>query len=473
MTLAQLIAQLRGQVTAKLESRNEKAAALAELRSADTVDEAAVLELRSAKDALDAEIDALQSRIADLEAEHARDDAADRLAREAVPAAPRPAFDEVARVTSEERTYAPHKEAGFDARTGTFRRGFKPGGQFERDVAAAMLGDYAAQERLARHQNEERVERGEYLTRAAGTAAFAGLVVPQYLTDLYAPAAAARRPFADAIRSHVLPADGMTVNLSRITTATSTAIQSPQNSAVSETNIDDTLLTIDVQTNAGQQTLSRQAVERGTGIEAVVLDDLFRQYATTLDSTLINQAINGLVNVATSVTYTDASPTAAELYPKVLEALSGVEGALLDQASGENIAVMHSRRWYWMQSQVGTSWPFLAQPGYGAESGGANLAVAYGAGVRGVLPNGTAVIVDNNVPTNLGGGTNEDRVFLLDRNECHLWEDPSAPMFIRAEQTSAASLGVLLVVYGYFAYTHARYAHSRQISGTGLVTPTF
>jgi len=422
---------------------------------------------------VDADIDTARAEVADLDREIAREAEIVELSKRTAPAAPKPSYDGVARVGSEERTYAPHKDQGFDKNAGKFRAGSKPGGQFERDVAAAFLGDYNAQARLARHQSEEQVERGEMLTRAAGTAAFAGLVVPQYLTDLYAPAAAARRPFADAIRSHVLPADGMTVNLSRITTATSTAIQASENAAVSETNIDDTLLTINVQTNAGQQTLSRQAIERGTGVEAVVLDDLFRQYATVLDSTLINQATNGLVNVATTVTYTDASPTAGEFYPKILEGLSGVEGALLDQASGENIAVMHSRRWYWMQSQVGTSWPFIGQPGLGQQQGGANLGVKYGSGSRGLLPNGTPVIVDNNVPTNLGAGTNEDRVFLVDRNECHLWEDPSAPMFIRAEQTSAASLGVLLVAYGYFAYTHARYAHSRQIGGTGLVTPTF
>jgi hypothetical protein len=265
----------------------------------------------------------------------------------------------------------------------------------------------------------------------------------------------------------------MTVNLSRITTATATAIQASENAAVQETDIDDTLLTINVQTNAGQQDVSRQASERGAGIESVVLDDLFRQYATNLDSTLINQATNGLVNVATTVTYTDASPTAAELYPKVLEGLAGVEAALLDQASGENIAVMHSRRWYWMQSQVGTSWPFIGQPGYGAQQGGANTGVAYGSGFRGILPNGTPVVVDNNVPINLGGGTNEDRIFLVDKNECHLWEDPSAPYFIRAEQTGLANLSIKLVVYGYFAYTHARYTQARQIGGTGLVTPAF
>ena len=46
-------------------------------------------------------------------------------------------------------------------------------------------------------------------------------------------------------------------------------------------------------------------------------------------------------------------------------------------------------------------------------------------------------------------------------------------MLIRAEQTKAANLQILLVVYCYFAYTHARRPHAQKIAGTGLVTPTF
>jgi hypothetical protein len=87
------------------------------------------------------------------------------------------------------------------------------------------------------------------------------------------------------------------------------------------------------------------------------------------------------------------------------------------------------------------------------------------------------VIVDNNVTTvGLAGavtGGTQDHTYVLDQKECHLWEDPSAPVFIRAEQTNAASLGVLFVLYGYFAYTFSRYAQSQVISGTGSVPPTF
>jgi hypothetical protein len=372
-------------------------------------------------------------------------------------------YDKQARVGQEERTY--HR-----GNTGD-------GGPFLRDLAMQyMFRDIEAETRLARHMQEERVERGQYLTRAAGTGAFAGLTVPQYLTDMYAPATANLQPFADVCNQHDLPESGMTVNISRITTATSVALQASENASVSETNIDDTLLTIPVQTAAGQQTLSRQAIERGTGVEGIVMDDLFRRYATTKDSTLINQATTGLSASGTSVPYVDASPTSAELWPKLLGAASGVEQALIGMGNAD-IAVMHSRRWYWMQSQLTNSWPLVSQPGLGGTGNDGAMAInngtAYGKGSRGMLPSGLIVITDNNIPITKGGGT-EDEIYVTSSQECHLWQDPNAPVFIRAEQPQAAALGVLLVLYGYFAYTFGRFANSvGLIGGTGLIAPVF
>ena len=53
--------------------------------------------------------------------------------------------------------------------------------------------------------------------------------------------------------------------------------------------------------------------------------DLQRRYATTLDSTIVNQATTGLLAVATDVAYTDATPTGPELYLKILGAAAGSE----------------------------------------------------------------------------------------------------------------------------------------------------
>lgn len=366
----------------------------------------------------------------------------------------------MARIGSEERTY--------------HRGNARKGGPFVRDVLMQYLyRDLEAETRLVRHMQEERVERGPYLERAVGTGAFAGLTVPQYLTDMYAPATAALRPFADVCNKHDLPSSGMTVNISRITTSSGVALQATENTAVLNVDMDDTLLTENVQTAAGQQTVSRQAIDRGTGVEEIVMDDLFRRYATALDSTLINQAVTGLSAAAVATSYTDATPTGPELYPKVLGAAAAVEGALLGFASPD-IAVMHSRRWYWLQSQMTTSWPMFGQPGIAQGNIGTNYAERYGRGFRGILPNGLAVVVDNSVATNLGAGLNEDEIYIVPADEAHLWEDPDAPVFIRAEQPAAASLGVLLVLYGYFAYSFRRFTGGfGKVNGTGLITPTF
>lgn len=453
---------------ARLAARALATAAIETVRADPSATDEQARSAVDARTAIDAEIDLLRAAGTEIEAEIVRDDAMEALQNSIVPgsgarnSAVLPGNGEHVRVGAEPRAYS--------------RESDRTGRQFMRDVALqAMHGNRAneSNERLDRHMAEVRVEQAEYLTRAAGTGAFAGLVVPQYITEMYAPLARTMRPLADAMNHHDLPADGMTLNLSRITTGTSAALQATENSAVSNTDIDDTLLTIPVQTVAAQQTLSRQAVERGTGTEDVTVQDMFRAYASTLDATLINQAVTGLAASATLQTFT-TPVTNVGLYAQVVKAQAGVEGIMLNMASGENIVAMHSRRWYALQSALSTSTPMIAQPGIMALMSGTNYAEKYGSGARGLLPNDAPVIVDNNIVTNLGAGTNQDEVYVADRNECHLWEDPSAPVFIRAEQPAAASLGILFVLYGYFAYTFSRYpGQAQKISGAALVPPAF
>lgn len=414
-----------------------------------------------------ADLEGAKHKLEQLQAAVAAERVADRAmeeeregGRDPKDTAKRPAYDRVARVGREERTY----HSGND----------RKGGVFLRDVAKQFLyRDLEAETRLSQHMQEERVERGKYLERAVGTTAFTGLTVPQYLTDMYAPAVAALRPFADVCNHHDLPPDGMTVNISRITTATSAALQASQNAAVSETNIADTILTENVQTAAGQQTLSRQAIDRSTGVEPIVMDDLFRRYATTLDSTLLNQATTGLAARATSQTFTAATPTTAAIYAQTIQAAASVEAALLGFAQPD-IVVMHSRRWYSMLASVTPNWPMITTRtnDIPVQALASNFDQTYARAIRGMLATGLAVVVDNNVVTNLGTGTNQDQMYVTSSQECHLWEDPAAPVFIRAEQPAAASLGVLLVLYGYFAYTFGRFTTSAvKIDGTGLGSP--
>jgi len=330
--------------------------------------------------------------------------------------------------------------------------------------AAQFNGDYVAKERLERHMNEERVER-----RDVTSANFAGLVVPQFLTELAAPFARAGRPVADIARKHQLPDSGLTISISRVTTGSSTAAQS-EGAAVSETNMDDTKLDITVQTIAGQQTVSRQALERGTGVDALVMNDLISAYHTSLDATVVTSLTGAITQV---VTYTDASPTVAELYPKLLD---GVQRIQTNFFGGPNVIIMHPRRLASILSALDSQNRPLAVP----VMNGAQNAIAVGDGSvvygnSGYSIAGYPVVTDANVTTTNGAGTNEDVIIIANTQELHLWEEGNgAPMYLRFDQPKAAELDVLAVVYGYSAFTAGRYPNAAAlIGGTGLVTPTF
>lgn len=434
----------------------------AEARSAlNEAEEARHLAIIEERASLTTQIADAERGIALLEADRDADAAATRSAAERNATGVR---EPVARVGAEPRTYA---------------REIDPlGRNFARDVALSqVLGDLGASQRLSRHMDEERVDRAAagkpLMDRANGTANFAGLVVPQYLVDEFAPLARAGRPFADAIRRVPLPEQGMTVSFGKLTTGSTVTDQTAEGDTASETDTDDTLETIPVRTSSGAATTSRQAVERGQGIDDTIIEDLIRAHDVNRDSRLLNMATYGLSAVATAIAYTDGTPTAVELYPKLLQGPAAVEAALLDQGAGDTLAVMHSRRWYWLQSQLTTSFPLFGQPGVPGQLSGVNYGEKYGAGFRGVLPSGVAVIVDNNIATNLGAGTNEDEIYFLSPNESRLWEDPAQPYLIKAETSQAKKLQIEFVVYSYYAFTHTRRPNAQKIGGTGLVTPTF
>jgi hypothetical protein len=119
-----------------------------------------------------------------------------------------------------------------------------------------------------------------------------------------------------------------------------------------------------------------------------------------------------------------------------------------------------------------STWPLINSQGVPPQSGGVSNNPNYG-GFRGVLPNGLKVLVDNSVPTNVS--SNQDEIYVVPSSECHLFESPGSPVFIRAEQPAASTPGVLLVVYGYFSYTFDRMGSGsmQKISGAGLTTPAF
>lgn len=408
-------------------------------------------------DALVEESRSLDSKIEKFKAQ-ADADAKASEARAAVSTIAMPASVGGAKVVSEARTYSENSEASF-----------------VKDVfAAEVRGDYSARERLARHTREESIER-----RDVDTTNFTGLVVPQYLVDLAAPFARAGRPTADfATNKHALPAAGMTLNISRMTTGTSTAVQVTQNDAVSETDADDTLLTINVRTIAGQQDVSRQAIERGTGVDSFIIQDLIRSWHTTLDNQILNGAgtsgtIKGLrASGGNAVTFTATTPTVALLYPKLADAVQQIQSNAFISPTHW---IMHPRRLAFLLAATDTTGrplvvPTASGPMNGVASG--NGAVAYGNSGYSLM--GLPIIADANVGTTYGAATNQDEIYCVSAPEFHLWEQPGAPFALQFDATGADKLQIKSVIYGFAAASAERYPLAASIiSGTGLVAPTF
>jgi HK97 family phage major capsid protein len=360
-------------------------------------------------------------------------------------------------VTSEQLTYS--ERSGNDFLTDALKAQFKTDG----DASA----------RIARHQQEMAIEK-----RAVGTSNFAGLVVPQYLVDLYAPLARAGRPFADAARKHQLPTQGMSVVISKINTGTTTAYQTSQNTAAVSQDIADTTLTVNVNTIAGQQSVSKQALLRGYNIENIVLGDLIRDYHTKLDNSLLNGSGSngqplGLLNMTTGVlvTYTATTGTVAGLYPKIADAIQQIQSNIY---VNPNAIIMHPRRLGFLLAGVDSSnRPLVVPQAYNPMNaiGTGNGTPSYGNSGYSIL--GLPIIVDANIATNVGASTNQDTVFVVDLNETHLWEEAAAPTYVTFEEPNG-KVAINIVLFGMSAFTAERYPKAvAQINGTGLATPSF
>jgi len=286
-------------------------------------------------------------------------------------------------------------------------------------------------------------------------------------------------PWCAASSQENLPNDGMVLNIPRGTTGTSAAAQASENAAVSETNFDETTLAINVRTFAGQQDISRQSIERGTNVDRIIFADLASAYATAVDASAIGADGTsgthlGVLSTAgiNSVTYTDATPTVAELYPKLADAVQQIQS---NRFAAPDAIFMHPRRWAFLLANVDASARPIIVPNGNGPQNAAGLLSSNGYGVVVGTLLGLNVYTDANIPTNLGDDTDEDAIIVARMADSHFFSDEAAaPRSLTFEETAGGNLTVKAVVYGYSAYTAGRYPTAFSvISGTGLVAPTF
>ena len=360
---------------------------------------------------------------------------------------------------------------------------YRQGGQhsFFTDAWRAQHGDPDAKERQIRNAQqvlEDRAADGLEF-RDASTTSFAGMVVPQYLTDRFAELARAGRPFLNAVQGVALPADGMTLSIPMVTTqGTLVRQQTSQNSAVDEQDIIATDLSVPVVTIAGQQDVSRQALDRGTNVDQIVMSDLARAYMANHDL----QAIQG--TGASGTHYGVLSTTGIGLVTVTSTAAATQLRAIADavqQVHSEvflapNLIVMHPRRWAYLCAATDTTnRPLITNYGIQNAFGAGDLSADEG--VVGTLY-GLPVLTDPNVPTTVSTtttqGSTEDRVIVCRSDLILNFEESETPNRVRFEETIAGSLTVKIVAWGYSAFTAGRYpAASHVLVGSGLTTPTF
>lgn len=329
--------------------------------------------------------------------------------------------------------------------------------------------------------NVRRDNRGRaYSYRALSTSSGSGgeFVPPMYETAEWIAFMRAGRVVADNCRHEDLPDGTMSINIPKVWGGTSVATQGTQNQNVSNTTLETELVTLPVETKAGMQIVSLQLLERSPiAFDEVVSQDLGKAYAQQVDIAVLNGSgtkdVTGILNTAgiNTVTWTQASPSLKGLYGQMGIAKSDIADTLFLPATH---AFMTSKRWEWIGQTFDTQTRPVVVPSYNGPFNAVQVApdTAVAEGAVGRTLSGLHTFEDANIPSNLGAGTNQDVVVISRMTENWLFESPIVTRAL--PQTYGAQLSVLLQLYGYIAFTAARYPNANSvITGTGLVAPTF
>ncbi len=430
-------------------------------------------------DGMMATLDGVQAEKRDLQASESRDfNKAVTLVRE---------FDErITELADEAKRSASAAEAriGFSEPSGiggahtsseTYHAGpHSP--SFFKDLIHARSGDANAADRLRRNNAENGIER-RALGNTNGTGGSGGeFAPPGYLVAEYVRLARPGRVVADRFRHEDLPQGISSVNVPRVATGTTVAVQSTQNTALPQTDVTTASLSSGIVTHGGKQVVSRQLLDQSAvPFDRVILEDLAADHARALGTDVITGSGTGgqlrgyLTPASTSVnTWTTTSPTAQAFYGRLAQLQGTINGS---RFKAPDTVVMHPRRWAWFASYVDSSGRPLVVPTAGGFNALANRDDNQGVGHVGQVL-GMDVFTDANIPTNLGAASNQDTVLTMVSDDIVLWESPlQAESF---EAPYADSMGVLYRIFNYTALIPDRYLASLgQITGTGLTPPVF
>lgn len=367
-----------------------------------------------------------------------------------------------------------------------YHRGVQ-GRSYFRDLAKANIeGDAAARENLVR---SSRATADELQTRALGNTNTTGgsggeFAPPLWLVEDYVKLARAGRVTPDLMQKSDVPMGVSSVNLPKVLSGTAVGFQTTQNTALTQTDMTTGAVGTGFVTLGGKQVVSQQMLDQSEiDFDRVITSDLAADYSRSVGnqalfgagtgsgttSGVLNGLTNATISAALQITYTSTAPTAQGLYSKCAGAIAAL---VTSRFESPTVWLMHPRRFYWLIAQVDSQGRPLVVPAQFSRNGMGTLDSTPEAGHTGFMFLGLPVVIDPQIPTTLGAGTNQDEIFLMKADDLWWFESPVQAESFRAPY--ADTMGVLFRLYAYVGAILNRYSTSiATINGTGLTAPTF
>jgi HK97 family phage major capsid protein len=341
-------------------------------------------------------------------------------------------------------------------------------------VAAGIDDTSESRNRLAMHA-EQVASHPDYLelrdlSRVDGSGGYA--VPPAWLMSQYIELARPGRAIANLIQRQPLPGGTDSINIPKVLSGTAVGVQTADNVPATDVDLTDTFINAPVRTISGQQGVAIQLIDQSPiAFDDVIFRDLTAAFATSVDLQVISGTgssgqILGILGTPNIGTVAVSTIDIQGVYSAIANAIQLVHTT---RFLPPEVIVMHPRRWGWLQSLLDLQQRplFLPLANNPMNAGGIVTDVASQQVVGNML--GLPVVTDPNLPINLGSGT-EDPVLVMRASDIVLWEGG-----IRARvlpEPKAQNLTVILQIYGYLAFSAARYPQS-IVQITGLTAPTF
>lgn len=319
-------------------------------------------------------------------------------------------------------------------------------------------------------------------------------VPPLWLIEEFIPYLRAGRVAAGLCRQMDLPEGTDSINIPKLTTPTLVAPQNSDTSAVASQDVQDSAVTANVKTLAGQEDVAIQLIEQSPGqiFDRVVMEDLLADYnrlvgrmvlygsgvgAASLNAGQISGIYPATNWSPNQVTWTSATP----LGPSFNQVL----GAMASKASYNRFDLtnfhflLHPRRWFWFATSLDGANGTSGRPIVGSDrTGPFNVSaleqdMVPAEGLAGQVPFGPNAYIDGNVPTtdNGSGALSGTYDIAVGAKWDDLWLFEGDLRTRVLPEVLSGTLEVRFQVYNYLAFL-VRYGQSISLGqGSGFAGP--